>query len=71
MHSRLAAFNRTLGEVCAEYARCAYDGGAAFRTKFGGADVSIRDFFHPSKSGQQKLADVAWRMTLREPAAGR
>jgi lysophospholipase L1-like esterase len=71
VRSRLAAFNRTLGAVCAEYARCAYDDGAAFRTKFGGADVSIRDFFHPSKSGQQKLADVAWRMTLREPAAGR
>jgi hypothetical protein len=71
VRSRLAEFNRALGEVCAEYIQCAYDGGAAFRTKFGGADVSVRDFFHPSKSGQQKLADVAWRMSLRERAAGR
>jgi lysophospholipase L1-like esterase len=67
---RLAAFNRALGEVCAEYARCAYDGGAAFRTKFGRADVSVRDFFHPSRSGQQKLADVAWRTSVRGPAPG-
>jgi lysophospholipase L1-like esterase len=71
VRSRLAAFNRILGEVCAEYIRCAYDGGAAFRTRFGRADVSSRDFFHPSKSGQQKLADVAWLTNLRAPAAVR
>ncbi|MDQ2951500.1 MAG: GDSL-type esterase/lipase family protein [Chloroflexota bacterium] len=62
-------FNLQLATVCAAYAtylaaggsgQCRYDGGAAFNTKFVPADVSTRDYFHPSLAGQAKLASVSW-----------
>ena len=71
VRDRLSAFNQVLSDACAEYSQCTYDGGAAFQTRFGRGDISSRDFFHPSRSGQEKLADVAWRTTLREPAGAR
>lgn len=53
-------FNTVLQQVCAAYARCRYDGGAVFNTKFVASDVSTRDYFHPSLAGQTKLAAVSW-----------
>lgn len=52
-------FNTQLAEVCALYARCRFDGNAAFNTTFTTSDVS-GDYFHPSLSGQAKLASVSW-----------
>ena len=34
VRDRLVSFNDVLGDVCAEYVQCTYDGGAAFRTRF-------------------------------------
>lgn len=53
-------FNTALAQVCAQYANCRFDGNAAFNTAFVTADVSTRDYFHPSLAGQAKLASVAW-----------
>jgi GDSL-like Lipase/Acylhydrolase family len=64
VRSRVVSFNRVLADVCAEYVHCRYDGGALFRTRFARADISTRDFFHPSRAGQAKLAAVAWSTTF-------
>lgn len=52
--------NGVLQSVCAQYARCRYDGGAVFGTAFLASDITARDYFHPSVSGQAKLAAVTW-----------
>ena len=61
VRARNIAFNQVLEEVCAGFEVCAFDGWAAFCTQFTTADVTARDYFHPSVAGQRKLADVAWR----------
>jgi lysophospholipase L1-like esterase len=53
-------FNGVLARVCAEYRQCRYDGDAVFNTTFTTSDVSTRDYFHPSPSGQAKLAAGTW-----------
>ena len=57
--ARNRAFNEILARVCSETPNCHHDGGAAFNTTFTTSDVS-GDYFHPSVSGQAKLADVSW-----------
>jgi len=54
-------FNTQLKTICAEFtATCRYDQNAVFNTKFTTADVSTRDYFHPSVAGQAKLAAASW-----------
>lgn len=57
---REQAFNTILHDVCALYTQCRYDGGAVFAYKFSAADISTRDYFHPSTTGQKDLAAVTW-----------
>ena len=52
-------YNTALAEVCVQYARCLWDGNIAYTTVFTSSDVS-GDYFHPSTSGQAKLAAVSW-----------
>ena len=52
-------FNAKLAEVCAQYAQCRSDGCAVHNVVFGKSDVS-GDYFHPSVTGQAKLAAVSW-----------
>ncbi|HEX7171457.1 MAG TPA: PKD domain-containing protein [Candidatus Limnocylindria bacterium] len=52
-------FNTQLAEVCMSYDRCLWDGNAVFGTAFTSSDVS-GDYFHPSVTGQAKLAAVSW-----------
>ena len=52
-------FNAALASVCAQFARCRFDGNAAFNTAFAASDLS-GDYFHPSVAGQAKLAAVSW-----------
>jgi lysophospholipase L1-like esterase len=60
VRARNIAFNQVLEEVCANFEACVFDGWAVFCTEFTSSDVTARDYFHPSTSGQRKLADVAW-----------
>lgn len=53
-------YNAVLGQVCATYTRCRFDGNAVFNTAFTRSDVTTRDYFHPSVNGQAKLAAVTW-----------
>jgi hypothetical protein len=58
--ARQLADNAALQAVCRRYARCRFDGGAAYRATFTAADVSPVDYFHPSLAGQTKLAALSW-----------
>lgn len=62
--ARTVALNRELVANCARYVHCRYDDGAVYATAFARGDVSTRDFFHPSRSGQARLADIVWRTTF-------
>lgn len=53
-------FNTQLELVCAQFTQCQYDDDAVFHTPFVASDVSMHDYFHPSRAGQTKLAATAW-----------
>ena len=57
-------YNTQLAQVCAVYFSCRFDGNAVFNTAFVRSDVTTRDYFHPSLSGQAKLASVTWAATF-------
>ena len=60
VRQRNAEYNQALADVCAEFAaRCHWDGLAVFNTVLQRSDVS-GDYFHPSTSGQARLAAVSW-----------
>jgi lysophospholipase L1-like esterase len=58
--ARERAFNQILADVCGQYSRCRWDGGAVYHYQFTASQVSALDFFHPSLSGQAALARVTW-----------
>ncbi|WP_432113498.1 SGNH/GDSL hydrolase family protein [Streptomyces sp. S1] len=63
---RVDAYNGVLAEVCAKDERCRYDGGAVHRFRFDGAQLSSWDWFHPSRDGQARLAELAYRRITAE-----
>lgn len=70
VHERVVAYNEVLEDVCAKDLRCRYDGGAVFDYRFTGEQLSRWDWFHPSKNGQERLAEIAYRnVTAAEPPA--
>ncbi|MFE5482439.1 SGNH/GDSL hydrolase family protein [Streptomyces sp. NPDC056527] len=70
VRDRVVAYNAVLKEVCAKDLRCRYDGGAVFGFRFDGEQLSPWDWFHPSKDGQARLAEIAHRqVTAPEPPA--
>ncbi|MFE7124322.1 SGNH/GDSL hydrolase family protein [Streptomyces sp. NPDC057617] len=70
VYERVVAYNKVLGEVCAKDLRCRYDGGAVFDYRFTGEQLSHWDWFHPSKNGQSRLAEIAYRnITAVNPPA--
>ncbi|MFC4061791.1 GDSL-type esterase/lipase family protein [Planomonospora corallina] len=59
VRARVAAYNRALERVCAEYGpACRFDGNAVFGYRFTLEHVSAWDFFHPNEAGQRQLARV-------------
>ncbi|MFF0748613.1 SGNH/GDSL hydrolase family protein [Streptomyces sp. NPDC004267] len=66
VRERVVAYNRVLQEVCAKDSRCRYDGGAVFGFAFDGGLLSPWDWFHPSRDGQARLAEIAYRQVTRE-----
>ncbi|MFF5714821.1 MULTISPECIES: SGNH/GDSL hydrolase family protein [unclassified Streptomyces] len=66
VRDRVVAYNEVLGEVCAKDARCRYDGGAVFGFRFDGGQLSPWDWFHPSRDGQARLAELAYRRITKE-----
>ncbi|MGA4998936.1 SGNH/GDSL hydrolase family protein [Streptomyces arboris] len=70
VQERVVAYNGVLRDVCAKDRHCRYDGGAVFGFRFTGAQLSPWDWFHPSRDGQARLAEIAYRnITAAEPPA--
>ncbi|NGN67429.1 SGNH/GDSL hydrolase family protein [Streptomyces sp. A7024] len=61
VRDRVREFNRVLREECAKVSLCRFDGNATFQYDFSVADLSKWDYFHPSKTGQASLAEIAYR----------
>jgi len=70
--AQVIAYNAALAEVCAEFKRCIWDDEAVFDSSFTTEDVATvantptADYFHPSVSGQAKLAEAAWSITFND-----
>lgn len=65
--ARLQRFNEILETVCAQYARCVDDDQAIYRYPFAASDITTRDYFHPSLTGQATLAEQAWQASEFTP----
>jgi hypothetical protein len=70
VQDRVEAYNEVLEEVCSEDKYCRFDGGAVFDYHFGTDQLSHWDWFHPSKNGQARLAEMAYDVvTAKKPVA--
>ncbi len=63
VQQRVNEYNQALVEACSAYAWCRHDGGTVAGYAFTRADISTRDYFHPSLSGQATLASLTWAKT--------
>ncbi|ELP70075.1 SGNH/GDSL hydrolase family protein [Streptomyces turgidiscabies] len=61
VRERVEAYNSVLKSVCATDRLCRSDGGAVFDYDFGTRQLSPWDWFHPSRDGQARLAEMAYR----------
>lgn len=61
VQKRVEEYNAVLKQVCAQDQHCRYDGGAVYAYRFGTAQLSHWDWFHPSVDGQARLAEIAYR----------
>jgi lysophospholipase L1-like esterase len=59
VRQRNIEFNQVLEQEAAAYG-FVWDNWATFNTQFARSDISSVDYFHPSLSGQGKLAQVTW-----------
>ncbi|MFE6195162.1 SGNH/GDSL hydrolase family protein [Streptomyces sp. NPDC057838] len=66
VQKRVEEYNKVLREVCARDERCRHDGGAVYDYRFGTAQLSRWDYFHPSVDGQARLAEIAYRAVTAE-----
>lgn len=64
VQGRVEQYNKVLGDVCAKDRRCRFDGGAVFGFRFGTDQLSHWDWFHPSRDGQARLAELAYRVEI-------
>ncbi|MET0735301.1 MAG: SGNH/GDSL hydrolase family protein [Microbacterium sp.] len=63
VQQRVNEYNQALAEACAVTVKCRFDGGALANYAFSKADISTRDYFHPSLAGQATIANVTWPRT--------
>jgi lysophospholipase L1-like esterase len=54
------AYNQVLGQVCGQFSQCLFDNDAVYNVNLTPADISSVDYVHPSVTGQNELASVAW-----------
>ncbi|MEV0395031.1 SGNH/GDSL hydrolase family protein [Polymorphospora rubra] len=66
VEARVDEYNRRLAKLAAERPNVFYDNGAVHNTPFTPADLSVLDGFHPSLSGQNKIAKVTWDEAVRQ-----
>ena len=59
--NQVKRYNKELAEACRRYGdRCRWDGGEVYRTRFSLEHVNFFDRFHPSITGQRRLAAVTY-----------
>jgi lysophospholipase L1-like esterase len=58
--TRVQELNQVLTEVCGHYVLCRFDDLAVFNYRFTSGQITRLDYFHPSLSGQAKLASITW-----------
>ncbi|HKP08217.1 MAG TPA: GDSL-type esterase/lipase family protein [Microbacterium sp.] len=63
VQQRVNDYNKVLEAACAATAKCRFDGFAVANYAFVKSDISTRDYFHPSLSGQATLANITWAKT--------
>lgn len=63
VQTRVNEYNTALAEACAATAKCRFDGNAVANLAFVKSDISTRDYFHPSLSGQATFARTTWAKT--------
>lgn len=61
VQQRVNEYNAALEAACAATAKCRWDGYAVANYAFAKSDISTRDYFHPSTTGQKNLAAVTWQ----------
>ena len=66
VQQRVEAYNAVLKDVCAKDRRCRFDGNAVFDYRFDMEQLSHWDWFHPSRNGQARLAEIAYRTVTAE-----
>ena len=64
VRQRNIKLNAVLQTVCAAYSQCRFDNNRAFNYQFAASDISTRDYFHPSLSGQATVARETWDPAL-------
>lgn len=60
VRARVEAYNAAMAAACAKHATCRWDGDAVFGDRFGVDALSDRDRWHPSRAGQNRIAEVSW-----------
>ncbi len=60
VQAQTIADNGAIQAACAAFTQCHFDNGAAYNVVFTTADVTTRDYFHPTVSGQAKAAAATW-----------
>lgn len=63
VQQRVTEYNAVLADECSRVTNCRFDGYAIANLLFVKADISTRDYFHPSLAGQAKFAAVTWATT--------
>lgn len=67
VQQRVNEYNAALVAACAATVRCTFDGYAVANYAFTKADISTRDYFHPSVAGQRTLAAITWAVSPYRP----
>jgi lysophospholipase L1-like esterase len=60
VYDEAVSYNSILQLNCAKYINCHFDNNTVFNIKFSADEISNSDFFHPSKKGQELLAEKTW-----------
>ena len=63
VQKRVNEFNQALFDACTATPKCRFDGFAVANYAFTKSDLSTRDYFHPSLTGQATLAALTWPRT--------
>ncbi|MDQ4138734.1 MAG: GDSL-type esterase/lipase family protein [Actinomycetota bacterium] len=63
VQQRVNEYNAALAEVCSMVTKCRFDDLAIAGYRFTRSDISTRDYFHPSVSGQANFAAITWAKT--------